>query len=113
MAKGFDEGKELLIGIGAYQKQKGLLNYWIRFDTFTIAIQYLSFALRGFSLYGAWEEIMAYTKELFNKHQGFKKHQHILSGDDDLFVRDAATKNNIGIITHPDSFNIFHTFTIF
>ncbi len=103
MAQGFNEGKEILIGYGAYKKQKGLLNYWIRFDTLTIAIQYLSFALRGAPYMGVGRN-MAYTKELFNKHQGFKKHQHILSGDDDLFIRDTATKNNIGIITHPDSF---------
>ncbi len=103
MAAGFMDGKEILIGVGAYQKQKGLLNYWIRFDTFTIAIQYLSFALRGVPYMGVGRN-MAYTKELFNKHQGFKKHQHIFSGDDDLFIRDAATKSNIGIITHPDSF---------
>ncbi len=103
MAAGFNEGKEIVLGFGGYTKQKGLLNYWIRFDTFTIAIQYLSYALRGVPYMGVGRN-MAYTKDLFYKHEGFKKHQHILSGDDDLFIRDAATKNNIGIVTHPDSF---------
>ncbi len=103
MAAGFNEGKDILLGFGAYKKQKGLLNYWIRFDTITIAIQYLSFALRGVPYMGVGRN-MAYTKDLFYKHQGFKKHQHILSGDDDLFIRDAATKTNVGIVTHPESF---------
>ena len=53
-----------------------------------------------------WElaETWPILKNCFYKHEGFKKHQHILSGDDDLFIRDAATKSNIGIVTHPDSF---------
>jgi cellulose synthase/poly-beta-1,6-N-acetylglucosamine synthase-like glycosyltransferase len=100
MAKGFIDGKEIVLGYGAYQKQKGLINSWLRYDTFTIAIQYLSFALRGIPYMGVGRN-MAYTKDLFYKHQGFKSHQHLLSGDDDLFIRDAATKNNTAIITHP------------
>ena len=105
MAEGFAEGKEIVLGYGIYKKQKGFLNYWIRFDTFTIAMQYFSYALRGIAYMGVGRNI-AYTKDLFYKHEGFKKHQHILSGDDDLFIRDAATKSNVAIVTHPDSYTI-------
>ena len=35
---------------------------------------------------------------------GMTKHQHIASGDDDLFIRDAATKKNTTIILDKESF---------
>ena len=47
---------------------------------------------------------MAYRKELFFRHKGFASHQHIMSGDDDLFVNEAATKNNVAIECSADSF---------
>jgi hypothetical protein len=47
---------------------------------------------------------LAYTKSLFFKHKGFASHQHILSGDDDLFVNETATPQNVAIQIHPDAF---------
>ena len=40
---------EIVLGFGGYQKRKGLLNKIIRFDTFNVAKQYLSYALVGFT----------------------------------------------------------------
>jgi len=37
---------------------------------------------------------LAYKKSLFFKMKGFASHYHIESGDDDLFVNEAATKKN-------------------
>ncbi|GAF02544.1 poly-beta-1,6-N-acetyl-D-glucosamine synthase [Saccharicrinis fermentans DSM 9555 = JCM 21142] len=97
MVQGFSLGKDIVLGYGPYKKQKGFINLWQRYDTFQIAIQYLSFALRGIP-YMAVGRNMAYKKSLFYNNQGFKSHQHILSGDDDLFIRDAANKNNVAIV---------------
>jgi len=47
---------------------------------------------------------LAYRKELFFKHKGFASHQHIMSGDDDLFVNEAATAHNVAIEFSPESF---------
>jgi hypothetical protein len=47
---------------------------------------------------------LAYNKTLFFKHKGFASHNHILSGDDDLFVNQAATSNNVRIQIDPQSF---------
>lgn len=102
ISQGFENNKEIVLGYGAYKKQKGFTNLWQRYDTFQIAIQYLSFALRKLPYMGVGRN-MAYTKALFEKHNGFNKHKHILSGDDDLFIRDAATATNVAIVTHPDS----------
>ncbi len=102
MASGFSKDHEIVLGFGAYKKEKGLLNTWLRYDTFYIAITYLSFALRGVPYMGVGRN-MAYTKSLFYKQQGFKSHQHIMSGDDDLFIRDAATSKNTNIVIIPES----------
>ena len=103
MAQGFSEGKDIVLGFGDYKKQNGFVNLWQRYDTFQIGVQYLSFALRRRAYMGVGRNL-AYKKSLFEKTGGFRKHQYILSGDDDLFIRDAATKHNVAIVTEPESF---------
>jgi cellulose synthase/poly-beta-1,6-N-acetylglucosamine synthase-like glycosyltransferase len=96
MAKGFAVNKEVVLGYGAYEKQKGFLNKLIRFDAFMIAVGYLSGAIKGKPYMGVGRNL-AYTKELFYKQKGFSNHYHINSGDDDLFVNQAATAQNINV----------------
>ena len=40
-------GYDIVLGYGKYKQQKGFLNQIVRYDTFFIAQQYLSFALSG------------------------------------------------------------------
>ncbi len=96
MALGFSVEKEIVLGYGAYEKQKGLLNKLIRFDTFIIAVQYLSAAIKRNTYMGVGRNL-AYSKELFFKQKGFSTHYHIESGDDDLFVNQAATASNVNV----------------
>jgi biofilm PGA synthesis N-glycosyltransferase PgaC len=92
----FLPGKEIVLGYGAYSKETGILNKCIRFDALFIAIQYISAALRGNAYMGVGRNL-AYTKSLFFRSKGFAKHNHILSGDDDLFVNENATLTNTTI----------------
>src|SRR5690606_26142215 len=96
LVSNYTEGKEIVIGFGPYETEKGFLNRLIRFDTVSIAITYLSFARIGLP-YMAVGRNMSYTKTKFFEVDGFKKHYHIQSGDDDLFMKDAATKKNVAI----------------
>ncbi|MDO8999168.1 MAG: glycosyltransferase [Bacteroidota bacterium] len=96
MAMGFAVNKEVVLGYGAYEKQKGFLNKLIRFDAFMIAVNYLSGAIKGKPYMGVGRN-MAYTKELFYAQKGFSKHYHINSGDDDLFVNQAANAKNVNV----------------
>lgn len=96
MVAGFAEEREIVLGYGAYEKQKGFLNKLIRFDTFSIGLQYLSSALKNKPYMGVGRNL-AYTKELFFKEKGFSKHYHINSGDDDLFVNHAGTSVNTNV----------------
>ena len=97
------KGKEIVLGYGGYEHKKGLLNRYLRYDATFIALQYLGFALVGKPYMGIGRNL-AYTKELFFKNKGFASHYGLLSGDDDLFVNETATKENVSIELRPDSF---------
>ena len=88
--------KDIVLGFGAYQKKRGILNKFIRFDTFQVALQYFSYALSGIPYMGVGRNL-AYKKSLFFQNKGFATHLHIPSGDDDLFIQEVATKDNVAI----------------
>jgi glycosyltransferase involved in cell wall biosynthesis len=97
MARGFAKPKEVVLGYGAFEKQKSFINRLIRFDAFIIAVNYLSAAIKGKAYMGVGRNL-AYTKELFYKQKGFSNHYHINSGDDDLFVNQAANEQNVNVV---------------
>jgi len=99
----FTNNTEIVLGYGAYESTPGILNKLIRFDTITIALQYFSYALMGQAYMGVGRNL-SYRKSLFYKNKGFTEHYKIRSGDDDLFINKAATKNNVRIAIHPESF---------
>ena len=86
----------IILGYGSYEKNNSFLNKIIRFDTFNIAQQYLSFALAGYTYMGVGRNL-AYKKSLFFSNKGFARHIHIPSGDDDLFIQEIAQNNIISI----------------
>jgi len=105
MMRNFSDKTEIVLGYSKYEKLPGLLNKLIRFDTLNIAIQYLSFAKAGSPYMGVGRNL-AYKKSLFFKHKGFATHYHIVSGDDDLFINQAATPTNTRTEISPESFTV-------
>jgi glycosyltransferase involved in cell wall biosynthesis len=103
MQSKFSSNKEIVLGFSPFKKSTGFLNLFIRYEGVLTAIAYFSAALRNQAFMGVGRNL-AYTRDLFFKHKGFASHQHILSGDDDLFVNQAATSNNVAIQLNPDSF---------
>lgn len=93
LQKNFTDNTEIVLAYGGYKTRKGFLNKLIRFDTFFIALQYMSFALCRKPYMGVGRNL-AYRKSLYTKNRGFASHAHILSGDDDLFVNQVANKLN-------------------
>ena len=89
--------KEIVLGYGKYERKAGFLNQMIRFDTFFIAAQYLSMALRGKAYMGVGRNL-SYRKNLFFQVKGFASHIHLDSGDDDLFINEVATPSNTAIV---------------
>ncbi len=103
MQSKFDNNKEIVLGYSPYRKYNTFLNLFIRFESCFTAMAYFSAALGKNAFMGVGRNL-AYTRELFFKHKGFAKHQHILSGDDDLHVNQTATANNVAIQLNPQSF---------
>ena len=103
MASRFNDKKEIVLGYGPYNKKKGFINRMIRFDTTWIAMSYFSMAKAGMPYMGIGRN-MAYTKSAFERAEGFKSHYGIASGDDDLFIQDAALKKNYTINIDENAF---------
>lgn len=102
MVRNFVEEKEFVLGYGGYQRAGGLLNHLITYDTFTIALQYMGFALRGHPYMGVGRN-MAYSKEMFFRRKGFASILHLQGGDDDLFVSMNANANNTRVEYNSDA----------
>jgi glycosyltransferase involved in cell wall biosynthesis len=105
MASQISEDKEIVLGFSRYKELKGGLNALIRYETFQTALQYFSFALAKVPYMGVGRNLL-YKKDLFWKNNGFTSHFGLLSGDDDLFINEAATKNNVAICISESSFTV-------
>lgn len=113
MAKKFTSKKTIVLGFSPYKKiKKSFLNALIRFETLMTAIQYFSYAKIGIPYMGVGRN-MAYHKNEFFQAKGFIKHMHIKSGDDDLFIKEVATKKNVTINYTLDSITISEPKTSF
>ena len=93
MTSHFHDKTDFVLGYGGYLKKKGLLNKYIRYDCLSIAMQYLGMAIRGIPYMGVGRNL-AYRRSLFFANNGYGAHNHLISGDDDLFVNSNATKTN-------------------
>jgi cellulose synthase/poly-beta-1,6-N-acetylglucosamine synthase-like glycosyltransferase len=102
MASNFTFGTEIVLGYGAYKREKNLLNMIIRFDTLRVAMQYMGLALVGIPYMGVGRNL-AYRKSLFYRHNGFISHYRIRTGDDDLFINKAANGKNTRVELRKDS----------
>lgn len=96
MARHLGAGASVVLGYGGYTFRKTLLNNLIRFDAMFIALQYITMARRGIPYMGTGRNL-AYTKSLFFANKGFAAHAHLASGDDDLFINQAATGKNTAV----------------
>ncbi|MDB4297552.1 glycosyltransferase [Flavobacteriaceae bacterium] len=89
-----NSSKEIVLGYGGYTTIKNsFLNKLIRYETLQTAIQYFSYAKLGIPYMGVGRNL-CYSKALFLRNKGFNKYVKILSGDDDLFINQVATKTN-------------------
>lgn len=106
MASQFSNNKSFVLGYGAYQKKKfSLLNALIRFETLQTAIQYFSYAKAGNPYMGVGRNLAYHKQEFFNVN-GFMNHMKIRSGDDDLFINEAATGKQTTLVFSEDSHTI-------
>ncbi len=103
MAEPLAEGRDLVLGYSPFEKRKGLLNVFQRFEGLWTAMQYLSFAERRMAYMGVGRN-MAYTRKLYRETGGFEAHGDLPYGDDDLFVQQAVRSGNYTVCLRPESF---------
>jgi glycosyltransferase involved in cell wall biosynthesis len=103
MTSKYNTEKELVLGFSPYAFQNGFINLIARFESALTAMFYFSAAIHKNAFMGVGRNL-GYTKELFFKQKGFAWHQHLISGDDDLFVNRAASPTNVAIQIDPASF---------
>ena len=105
MAGNLGGDKEIVLGYGSYEKQKGLLNIIIRYETVFTAIQYFSFAIKGRPYMGVGRNL-AYRRDIFFRNKGFASHYELASGDDDLFINEVVRGTGTRIEIHEESHTI-------
>ncbi|MDG2431264.1 glycosyltransferase [Flavobacterium sp.] len=104
MSSQFTMQKTIVLGYGGYERiNNSFLNVLIRFETVLTAMQYFSWAKLGRPYMGVGRNL-AYKKEEFFNVNGFINHIQVRSGDDDLFINEAATAKNCTIAFTPESF---------
>lgn len=103
MAQGIGGAVEIVLGFSPYIQEKGLLNWFIRGETFYTAVQYFSFSSWGMAYMGVGRNLM-YRRGLFFENRGFYSHNNVLGGDDDLFVNEVAKPGNAACNLDPESF---------
>jgi cellulose synthase/poly-beta-1,6-N-acetylglucosamine synthase-like glycosyltransferase len=96
MTSHFNDKTSFVLGYGGYFRKKGFLNKYILYDSITIAMQYLGMAIRGIPYMGVGRNL-AYRRSVFFDNKGYGAHNHIISGDDDLFVNTNAIKSNTSV----------------
>jgi biofilm PGA synthesis N-glycosyltransferase PgaC len=96
MQRQYIDKTEIVLGYGAYEKQAGILNALIRFDTVLTSMQYFGHALSRRAFMGVGRNL-SYLRSLFFFHKGFVAHIKHPSGDDDLFVNAASNPHNVRV----------------
>jgi glycosyltransferase involved in cell wall biosynthesis len=102
MSQCFTKSTSIVLGASLYEKRKGFLNQFIRFETLQTALLYLSFAFKKEAYMGVGRNL-AYRKSLFLTQNGFESKRSVMGGDDDLWVNEHANKENTQICTQPES----------
>ena len=96
MVRNFDNQTEFVLGHGGYYRENGFVSKMVSYDTLTIAMQYMGFALLGHPYMGVGRN-MAYRRSTFFRLKGFAGFLHVASGDDDLLINAFGKKHNTRI----------------
>ena len=97
----FDEANPLVVGYGELSGTTFAARF-ASYDAALIAMQYMGFASLGHA-YMAVGRNIAYSRKLWDTLGGFASHSDLASGDDDLFVREAAKHIRPTVCFLPDA----------
>lgn len=97
----------IVLGYSKTAGENNLLGKIIRYDSITSAMRHFGFALNG-RAYKGTSKNLSYKKDLFFKNKGFSSNLNLELGDDDLFIQEIATENNVKVEFRPSTHTISH-----
>ncbi len=107
MSRNFSGNKTIVIGFSPLSKSTGLKTKFAAYDNLINGLQYLSLALMGHPYRGVGRN-MGYKKSHFFEQKGYSKFMHLRVGEDDLFINQIATSNNVAVEISEDSLTETH-----
>lgn len=102
MAQNFQFQQKIVLGYNTFEKKKGLYSHFLLYDNLVGAVQYFAHALMH-STYRGDLNNLAFVRPLFYKQNGFIAYNHLLYGEEDIFVHRASTPNNVAVEYDPDA----------
>lgn len=93
---------DLVLGIGNYAKQAGVLNGFIRFETLLTASQFFGASSRGLTYMGVGRNLAIRRDSAIKAIENYLDWPS-LSGDDDQLVQQIARTRNVSRVSHPDA----------
>ncbi len=96
MAKHYLVERYVVLGYAAYEQKNNILNTLIRYDNIHTALRYFSFALSGYPYRGNARNL-SYPRSLFLSNYNYILLYNSQVRDEDLFVNQIVTKNNVAI----------------
>ncbi len=98
LAKGFMFG-DIVLGYSGVARQSGFKNFIFREYQFSDSVAWLSSAIRR-RTYSASRNSLGFSKSLYFGTRGFN-HLNMNVGEDDLFVQQIATRDNVSVVLSP------------
>lgn len=98
LAKGFMYG-DIVLGYCGVARQGGFKNFIFREYQFTDSVAWLASAIRH-RTYSASRNALGFKKSLYFDVRGFN-HLNMNVGENDLFVQQIATPNNVSVVLSP------------
>ena len=98
LAKGFLYG-DIVLGYSGLIRQSGFSNFIFREHRFTTSVAWLSAAIRK-KPYSASRNALGFKKSLYFDVRGFN-HLNMNVGEDDLFIQQIATRDNVSVVLSP------------
>ena len=105
MAQNFQFQHKIVLGYNTFAKKNGLYSHFLLYDNLIGAVQYFSHALLHSTYRGDLNNV-AFLRPLFYQQKGFISYNHLLYGEEDIFIHRAATKNNTATEFSPDAITI-------
>jgi glycosyltransferase involved in cell wall biosynthesis len=96
-------GKEIVAGYGGYDKERGILNSFARWETLHTFVQYSTYTMAGMP-YMAVGRNLACTRGVLEVAMQHPIWNALPSGDDDLLVRISGTSSNTVVVCDQAAF---------